>query len=412
MVNPARRLAERRQSQGGIGLALPRLGRIFKGAPKPQKGPGQDLDYFRVEAKDPAIAAAIRNIYSDRPTSFNICLIHQDPAQAFNEQTGLFGQGQCYIRQCQGGRITYERDFSDYGKGRMMPADKPCHGCGTPECKLPDNEQCGLRGVLTFAILELMEQGIWGYFDISLSGEIETRRIPERLAGLYGSLGQIDGIPLQLFRAKEMAPSVWRGKDGKWQRSRQEKSLVDLIPAPAIVPVMGQIQSARATRFLQGQVNPNSPLPQLPPQEFSVEVAPALPSQESTPEDQANLVLLELYGSEERSRFPELLSYYKRRHRITLTASGYSEGETPLISEELPHVIGRICLGYAEGMQCPGMTRDHDADIAAFRGWCSNPKPLKMARERDFVGLAKLWKVEVSDRLAAEEPALVGGQVE
>jgi hypothetical protein len=35
-------------------LRLPRIATVRKGAPKPEKGPGRDLAYFRLDRADPA----------------------------------------------------------------------------------------------------------------------------------------------------------------------------------------------------------------------------------------------------------------------------------------------------------------------------------------------------------------------
>ena len=62
-------------------LRLPRIGTIRKGAPKPEKGPGKDLDYFRLDRTDPAVAAAWHEVFGQQPKTISGILPYSDPAE-------------------------------------------------------------------------------------------------------------------------------------------------------------------------------------------------------------------------------------------------------------------------------------------------------------------------------------------
>lgn len=228
---------------------LPRIGTIHKGAPKPERGPGRDLNYFRLASEDPDLMMAWESAFGDKPTSFPVYLAYDDPDNSFDTSREEFVAGglihrcdgeTCQIRLIDGKNYSREPAPCPYAQTKYTDSrERPCKPIGKLRVIVPELRRIGVLELGTHSLHDI----------ISLSSNISLYALLARQAGR-----PLSGIPFILSR-REREISTPSGTTG---RARRKVSLVSLD----IDPRWAAVQLASRERDLALE-SANTPL-QLP----------------------------------------------------------------------------------------------------------------------------------------------------
>lgn len=228
---------------------LPRIGTIHKGAPKPERGPGRDLNYFRLSSEDSDLMMAWESAFGDKPTSFPVYLAYDDPDNSFDTSREEFVAGglihrcdgeTCQIRLIDGKNYSREPAPCPYAQTKYTdPRERPCKPIGKLRVIVPELRRIGVLELGTHSLHDI----------ISLSSNISLYALLARQAGR-----PLSGIPFILSR-REREISTPSGTTG---RARRKVSLVSLD----IDPRWAAVQLASRERDLALE-SANTPL-QLP----------------------------------------------------------------------------------------------------------------------------------------------------
>lgn len=184
------------------------IGRLRKGAPKPERGPGKDLDYFRFEST-PEIMGIFESAYKDRPRAIRCYLPFDEIDMTFMAFQELWGKGGL-VHRCDG-EFLWEYDHF----GVLRQTNKAC-----PSKDLPDGDKlkCKQVGRLFIWIPELLEAGHVGYVTVLTTSIIDIQALYDELKAVYDMAGRLTGIEMILYRNKQLThtgegenrKSVWR----------------------------------------------------------------------------------------------------------------------------------------------------------------------------------------------------------
>lgn len=210
--------------------SFPEIGQLRKGAPKPERGPGRDLKYFRFESDDADATARFRTVYGDEPTSIRVYLPFATAGENFEawQEHWIAGalqhrcDGQTCVLWLQGQR--YRTDPAPCPHAALDKAERDrCKPVGRLKVVIPELRRLAYVTVLTGSIHDI----------ISLS---------EQLAALESLRGDLRGVPMILRRAPREISMP--GSNGK--RTRVEKWLLSIEAAPSWVDLQLAAQERAA----------------------------------------------------------------------------------------------------------------------------------------------------------------------
>ena len=179
--------------QQQIDLRLPRIGIIRKGAPKPQKGPGRDLDYFRLDRADPVVAAAWNDTLGPEPKSISGILPYADPAENLSIWDELW-QGPRLLWRGDGDRLHVQLNGNNYV--RYAPGEGPPQPAAA-------GEKVGKGKVARLSRLRLLlpQLRIAGIFEIMSSSAIDADELWSNLMWIRSTVATLQAAPVTVFRA-------------------------------------------------------------------------------------------------------------------------------------------------------------------------------------------------------------------
>lgn len=221
--------------------AFPRLGVLRKGAPKPEKGPGKDLTFFRFVSDDQNAVQAFIEAYGTEPRRINIYLPFATKDENLEAWMEEWGAGSLKHR-CNGETCVIWQDDS----GLYHDDPKPCPGKCKPVGRLmvivPEFERLAYVQVLTTSWWDCQELAA------NLAAAEETVALMGR---------DLRGVPFVLTRVPRMISTPPRQEGGK--RVRAEKWLLHIEPAPTWVKL--QIEAARQQAVPQIEAPEDIPPP-------------------------------------------------------------------------------------------------------------------------------------------------------
>ena len=199
--------------------ALPIIGELRKGAKKPAKGPGKDLDYFRFTSSVPGVLHDFYNSYPEQPRQINAFLPHQTTEENFDAWIEKWVAGGLVYRS-DGENVVLWRDANGKYSTEIKPDPNP--GEGEDGKRLDGSMQVGRLSVIipelgrfaTVTVLTTSKNDI-----LNLSRQL--RMYEAMNAGLYGGLL---GVPFVIRRVPSMISTP--GKNGK--RSRRQSWLLSV----------------------------------------------------------------------------------------------------------------------------------------------------------------------------------------
>lgn len=222
--------------------SFPQIGILRKGAPKPERGPGRDLKYFRFDTDDQDAASAFRTVYGDEPTSIRVYLPFASAAENFEAWQEHWTAGALQHR-CDGETCVLWLNGQRYSQ-QAVP-------CPHRALSKDERDRCKPTGRLKVVIPELRRLA---YVTV-LTGSIhDIIALTEQLTALEQLRGNLRGIPMILRRTpREISMPSSNGK-----RARIEKWLISIEAAPSWVDLQLQAQERAA---LPGGAAPQPLLP-------------------------------------------------------------------------------------------------------------------------------------------------------
>ncbi len=176
-----------------------RLGKLRKGAPKPERGPGRELPYWRFTAEGrnaAAIEQAFTAKFGKEPVAVEVFLMAATPDEAFPSWME-FWKASSLERRCDGETCHLRRVGA-----QMVRQPVPCI-CArevTPNGK----PNCVKVGRLAVVIPALIEAGFIGEVVVETHSGDDLRTLSARLAVVYQTAlqygGDLRGVPFILSR--------------------------------------------------------------------------------------------------------------------------------------------------------------------------------------------------------------------
>ncbi len=175
-------------------LRLPRIGVIRKGAPKPERGPGRDLDHFRLDRAEPSVVAAWLETFGPEPKSISGVLPYADPAENLNIWDELW-QGKRLLWRGDGERLHVQLQGNNYV--RFAPGAGPAQPAAA-------GATVGKGKVARISRLRLLlpQLRIAGIFDIMSSSAIDADELWANLMWIRSTVATLQGAPVTIFRAE------------------------------------------------------------------------------------------------------------------------------------------------------------------------------------------------------------------
>lgn len=219
---PIRGLTDRRAP------AFPRLGKLRKGAPKPEDGkrPGRELPHWRFVPANgyPELLDAFERRYGEKPTELDVYLPYGDIEANFATWKEAWSAGGLQHR-CDGETCTaWLQEDGTYSQEPI-----PCPG------------GCKEVGRLTVILTGLFREGYIGYVTMETHSLNDLMSIMSSLQATVEARGTEDlrGIGFCLRRVqREISTPTTSGK-----RARRKKWLVELVPAQRWV--LAQLEAAQ-----------------------------------------------------------------------------------------------------------------------------------------------------------------------
>lgn len=254
-------------------LRLPRIGTIRKGAPKPERGPGKDLDYFRLDRADATVAAAWVEVLGKEPKSISGILPYSNPAECLGIWDELW-QGKRLQWRGDGDRLHVQLQGNAYvryaaGQGPAQPA-----AAGEMVNKLKVARVSRLR-------LLLPQLRIAGIFEIMSSSAIDADELWSNLMWIRSTVATLQGAPVTVFRAARQFNVAQ--DDGKTMVVTKHmlhmmldgRYLDALLPSPA-AGLLAPVQPPPALALTDGQAVEDDDAPE--DGEYEDTPAPAKPA--------------------------------------------------------------------------------------------------------------------------------------
>jgi len=217
---------------------LPRLGVLRKGAEKPDKGPGEELPFFRFTSDNPEIVKAFYDVYSQEPKAINAVLMHDTVEENFPTWIEAWDASGMLFRS-DGEYWHIWRDGNSYKKDLIPHTDAP----GQFEV-----------GRLEIIIPELLQQGFVGTVTVLTHSNHDLRHISSVLLAVEKQKGSLSGTQFVVCRVPEkISVPGWGDRSDK--RTKATKHLVKLEMPTSIFSVAYQLTDEAENKPLQIEEN-------------------------------------------------------------------------------------------------------------------------------------------------------------
>lgn len=180
-------------------LRLPRIGVIRKGgemtrgATPQQNRPGKDLDHFRLDRADAAVATAWTEALGKEPKAISGILPYTSPAECLSIWDELW-QGKRLLWRGDGERLHVKLEGSAYV--RYAPGSGPAQPAVA-------GEKVGQGKVARMSRLRLLlpQLRIAGIFEVMSSSAIDADELWMNLMWIQSTVATLQGAPVTVFRA-------------------------------------------------------------------------------------------------------------------------------------------------------------------------------------------------------------------
>lgn len=192
---------------------FPCLGKLKKGAPKPKKGPGEDLTYFRFDSSDADAVARFEELYGNEPTSIPVMLPYDKVDECFFTCKEEWASGGLKYR-CDG-EFLMARQLDSGAIQQHFAAPIECQKTqGSCNCKETGRLSVVIRGLNRFAYVSCETHSI-----------NDIVNLYEQLCAVFEEFGSLRKVPFVLTRRPERI-STPSGSNGT--RARREKWMLSI----------------------------------------------------------------------------------------------------------------------------------------------------------------------------------------
>ena len=186
------------------------LGVLRKGQSKAStSGMPKDLDYFRFDTTDAALAERFREVYGPKPRAIHCFLPYDDYRQPDGTiHPALYRIFDTWMTEFNGGKLQIKCDRQQIVLKRqgefLMPCDEPCRQAGPGPCP-----KCKETGKLYLIVREFLPtedfpQGRLGVVQVNTGSIYDISRLTQQLVELSSRQdGKMAGTPVILSRRKE-----------------------------------------------------------------------------------------------------------------------------------------------------------------------------------------------------------------
>jgi len=215
---------------------FPQIGVLRKGAPKPERGPGRDLEHFRFDGDDEDASLAFRSIYGDEPRAVRVFVPYATTDENFEAWREDWVASSLKHR-CDGQICVRWLTGNGSYSTEPIPCPGGCKQVGRLKVIIPELRRMAFVTVLTTSIHDIME-------------------IHANLAALESARGDLRGIPLILRRV----PREISTPNGDGKRVRRQKWLINIEAQPDWVELQ-LAAAAEAARPILATASPALALP-------------------------------------------------------------------------------------------------------------------------------------------------------
>lgn len=324
------------------------LGKIRKGT-KDKQGNLVDLDYFRFVAASPEVQEAFEDMYGEKPQVIRVLLPYrtmEENWETWQEEWGKSG----LIHRCNGiFMVQWQNSDKSYARDPDMLQERCCPYEAGEKQRTKQSLGCKQVGYLSVMIPELLEIGHLGYVVVETHSLNDLANITasilqaEDAARNAGNSRLLQGIEFIMRRVPEDISVRWKGKDGAYRKTRQERWMIRLDPAQewALRMIKQSKQEALGLLPAQTEVVLDAVVVE---EEIISEPAPVgLPEPtEEVPESPEP-------EEEDTTEPPELPVDFEEFHTLPFLTE-YSDMDTGQLKEYAAHICG-ILIGIGYGVK-------------------------------------------------------------
>lgn len=181
---------------------FPLMGKLRKGSPKPEKGVGPDLDYFRYTSNTHPESVRVFNQLYSKPQSLTVLLPYSTVDENFEAWQEHWSASRLQHR-CDG---EYIHMLYDHQNKRYVRPQQPT----------PCTGGCKQVGRLQLIIPELLKAGHVGVITLETHSKWDISDIHGALSYYYSLRGSLQGIEFVLYRYQREISTPSHGRKSKW----------------------------------------------------------------------------------------------------------------------------------------------------------------------------------------------------
>lgn len=220
------------------GAALPQIGTLRKGAPKPDRGIGRELPYWRFTSDDATVVQAFADAFGPTPTEIEVMLVGATVDETFDAWNEAYTTG-ALAHRCDGESVVLQlapdkKSYYRWRQGEGPPCPGGCKSVGRLKVIVPKLARAGIVVVQTTSKHDLLALSGCLAFCEQMSRMQTEDRLPD-----------LRRILFVLSRYKRNISTPVLNREGN--RQRVDKWLVGLQPHPTW---MGHQLSARQSAAL------------------------------------------------------------------------------------------------------------------------------------------------------------------
>lgn len=165
-------------------ISYPLWGKFHKGAEKPERGVGRNLDYFRIDWLDISAQTAFEALYGDSPQSIPIVTLSKTVDSVFDSWYRKYTSNNVLQIKCDGCQIVKAANRDLIGQDCI---------CDPNERRKDNPKTCNPQGYLYFTIPEICQRlGYIGQFMLGTGSPIEISEISAALQTVSNVAGTLE----------------------------------------------------------------------------------------------------------------------------------------------------------------------------------------------------------------------------
>lgn len=214
-------------------IDFPLLARVKKGAVKPERGVGRNLDYFRFDWVDTDAQALFESMYGNEPDTLQIVLLGATTDAAFDSWYRKYGRNEALQRKCDGCIIAKAANRDLIGGACI------CDPEARDDKQHKDHSKmCQPQGLLYFTIADFCARlGYVGMFMLKTGSTYEISKITTLLHGIEMTHGTLVGQVFKMTRVEKSHEVEGKNiKDWEVQLTPPIQAILPVLSGSGVVP--------------------------------------------------------------------------------------------------------------------------------------------------------------------------------